>query len=103
MARSYVRKNGEGLYYITGTRVALEPVWRAFQAGVSPESIQMDLPALSLEQTYGAITFCLANPTLVEAYLRRVDRIAEHAANGAQGLAPPVRRRIRQRSTETRA
>lgn len=68
MAKEYVEKR-EGGYWITGKRVALDTIVYAYSTGHSPESIQEALPAVSLEEVYGAIAFYLANLPEVEAVL----------------------------------
>jgi uncharacterized protein (DUF433 family) len=57
--RQYVEKRDIG-YRIAGTRVSLDSVIFAFLDGLSPETIVSDcFPVLTLEQTYGAITYYL--------------------------------------------
>ena len=68
LTKQYIEQRGEG-YWIVGTRISLDSVVYAFLNGESPESIAQNLPLLSLEQVYGAITFYLANRELVDAYL----------------------------------
>jgi uncharacterized protein (DUF433 family) len=66
---TYVRKR-DGVYRITGTRVALDSVIHAFLDGQSAESIAQSFPALTLEQVYGAIAYYLAQRDTVDAYLK---------------------------------
>ncbi len=68
MGNEYVEQRNGG-YYILGTRVSLDSVVYAFLRGESAEGIAESFPALSLEQVYGAIAFCLANQRAVDAYL----------------------------------
>jgi uncharacterized protein (DUF433 family) len=60
----------EGGYYVAGTRVSLDSLVYAFRSGESPEMIQQQFPALSLEQVYGAIAFYLAHQAEVDANIR---------------------------------
>jgi uncharacterized protein (DUF433 family) len=69
MATEYVEQR-DGGYYIVGSRVSLDSVAYAFLRGESPEGIAESFPALSLEQVFGAIAFCLANRDAIDAYLR---------------------------------
>ncbi len=66
---TYVRKR-DGIYRITGTRVALDSVIYAFLDGQSAESIAQSFPALTLEQVYGAIAYYLAQRDDIDAYLK---------------------------------
>jgi uncharacterized protein (DUF433 family) len=69
MNRDYVEQR-DGGYWIAGTRVSLESIVRAFQDGLSPETIVAEcFPILALEQIYGAITFYLAHRAEIDAYL----------------------------------
>ncbi|MBV9034749.1 MAG: DUF433 domain-containing protein [Acidobacteriaceae bacterium] len=81
---SYVERWGED-YMVGDSRVSLASVVYAWKEGLSPESIQNNFPALSLEQVYGAIAYYLANQTEVDAYLSELNldferRRAEQAA-----------------------
>jgi uncharacterized protein (DUF433 family) len=60
----------EGGYYVAGTRVSLDSLVYAFRIGESPETIQQQLPSLSLEQVYGAIAFYLGHQAEVDANIR---------------------------------
>lgn len=66
--KPYVEQRDKG-YWILGTRISLDSVVYSFLSGESPESIAQNLPLLSLEQVYGAITFYLANREFLDAYL----------------------------------
>ncbi len=66
---TYVRKR-DGVYRITGTRVALDSVIYAFLDGQSAESIAQSFPVLTLEQVYGAIAYYLAQRDTIDAYLK---------------------------------
>jgi uncharacterized protein (DUF433 family) len=67
---SYVEER-DGGYYIADTRISLDSIVHAFQAGESPEEILRSFPmAGPLVRIYGAITFYLENKENVEEYLR---------------------------------
>jgi uncharacterized protein (DUF433 family) len=59
----------EGGYYITGTRISLDSIVHAFNRGESPEAICQNFELLRLEEVYGAIAFCLATQSDIDAYL----------------------------------
>ncbi len=69
--KSYVRLDPHGVYRVGETRVMLDSVVAAFHEGHSPETIQQQYPALSLEEVYGSIAYYLGNASEVEAYLKR--------------------------------
>lgn len=97
MEGSYVEQRDDGLLYLSGTRIPLALIDRAFKAGTQPEVIRNNFPSLSLEQVYGAITFCLAEPTRVSAYLRRLKRAEAQEVPQAGPSRAELRRRIAQR------
>lgn len=70
MNKAYVELRDEG-YWIANSRVSLDTIVYAFLDGQSPESIAQSLPALTLEQVYGAIAFYLAHQPEIETYLER--------------------------------
>ena len=59
MEISYVERR-DGGYWVAGTRVPLDLVVQPLREGQTAEAIAEDLPALRLEQVYGAIAFYLA-------------------------------------------
>ena len=67
----YVRTDEHGVMRVGETRVMLDSVVAAFEQGHSPETIQQQYPALSLEQVYGAVAYYLANRGEVDQYLER--------------------------------
>lgn len=73
MASEYVEQR-DGWFYVAGTRISLDSIVSAFQAGESPETIRYDFPSLSLEQVYGAITFYLGHQAEVDASIEETAR-----------------------------
>jgi len=67
---------------VGGTRVPLETVVSAFDAGATPEEIAQDFPVLKLDDIYSVLTYYLRHPQEVAEYLRQ-----------RQGLAQEVRRK----------
>ena len=72
MSQSYIEQINGG-YYIKGTRVSLDSVVYRWLEGLSPETIADCFPALTLEQTYGAITYYLGHRAEIDAYLKGAD------------------------------
>jgi len=87
MSAQYV-ENCDGVYRVTGTRVSLDTVVYAFLRGQTAEGIAQALPALTLEQVYGALTYYLANQAAVDAYLRSADAEFEALRNQARDSDP---------------
>jgi uncharacterized protein (DUF433 family) len=75
-AKQYIEER-EGCYRIIGKRVSLDSIVYAFMAGQSPESIVQSFPVLTLEEVYGAITFYLANRTMINTYLSEGEQLFE--------------------------
>lgn len=75
MAKEYVEVS-EGGYRVAGSRVSLDSIVCRFREGLSAESIAESFPALTLEQTYGAIAYYLANQAQVDQYLLEGERLS---------------------------
>jgi uncharacterized protein (DUF433 family) len=87
----------DGGYYIAGTRISLDSIVHAFQAGESPDGILRSFPlAGPLVRIYGAITFYLENQEKVEAYLREQDRRWEEMAQIQPKSTSPLAKRLRE-------
>ncbi|MBI3654202.1 MAG: DUF433 domain-containing protein [Acidobacteria bacterium] len=69
MNQSYIEQINGG-YYIKGTRVSLDSVVYRWLEGLSPDTIADCFPALTLEQTYGAIAYYLGHRAEIDAYLK---------------------------------
>jgi uncharacterized protein (DUF433 family) len=68
----------DGGYFVSGTRIGLDVIVHQFESGKSPEAILQSYPAIgSLAKTYGAITFILEHPEVVQRYLEDQDRLWE--------------------------
>lgn len=94
MAKDYIEERSGGLY-VAGTRVSLASVVYKFRQGASPETILQDFPALrSLENVYGAITYCLAHPDRVEKYLSAESEKWEEFRKSADPLPPGLIERL---------
>ena len=71
----YVRRDEHGALRVADTRVPLDSIVAAFQQGHSPETMQQQYPALTLEQIDGALTYYLAHTDEVNDYLRGQERL----------------------------
>jgi uncharacterized protein (DUF433 family) len=91
--KSYVRADEHGVMRVGNSRVMLDSVVASFEQGYSPETIQQQYPALSLEEVYGAITWYLANADEVARYLERQNALwAQWRAKAAAHPGPVVQR-----------
>jgi uncharacterized protein (DUF433 family) len=91
----YAYPTESGGWRITGSRVSLDSVARAYLEGQSPEAIVDSFPALSLEQVYGAIAFYLRNQNEIDVYLARQDARWEQVRARSEALNQPLLARIR--------
>ena len=93
--RRYVRVDEHGAMRIGNSRVMLDSIVAGFEQGHSPETLQQQYPALSLEEVYGAITYYLAHMDEVYAYIKRQDELWEawHAESASR--SSPVVERLR--------
>lgn len=78
---------------IKGTRVGIETVLEEYLNAMSPETIAVRYPAVTLEQVYATITFYLHNQHEIEQYLERWRQHAEQAwLRQQQHPSPAVQR-----------
>ena len=94
----YVNVDEQGVMRVGKPRVMLDSVIAAFRQGHSPETIRAQYPSLSLEEVYGAITYCLAHAEEVAAYLERQDEVWKREKARAEQNAPAVVKRLRKAS-----
>lgn len=62
---------------LTGTKIALWQIVRAYQAGASPEQMVLNYQGVGLAQVYAAITYYLSNPRLFATAEELVDSQTE--------------------------
>lgn len=93
MTKEYVEQRS-GAYFIAGTRVSLDSVVYAFLRGESPEGIAESLPALGLEQIFGALAFYMANRAVVDRYLSEGEQEFEMMRQQARRDHPALYARL---------
>jgi uncharacterized protein (DUF433 family) len=93
--RRYVRVDEHGVMRIGNSRVMLDSIAAGFEQGHSPETLQQQYPALSLEEVYGAITYYLAHTDEVHSYLKRQDELWEAWRARSATRSSPVVERLR--------
>jgi uncharacterized protein (DUF433 family) len=88
--RQYVRVDAYGVMRIGNSRVMLDSIVAGFEHGYSPETLQQQYPALSLEEVYGAITYYLAHRDEVHTYLTQQDELWEAWRTRSASQSHPV-------------
>jgi uncharacterized protein (DUF433 family) len=94
-ATDYVRLDEHGVLRVGGSRVMLDSVVAAWEAGHSPETIRAQYPSLSLEEVYGAITWCLSHSEELAEYIKRQDAVWEKERERAEARPDALRDRLR--------
>jgi uncharacterized protein (DUF433 family) len=89
---------------LKGHRIELEQIVELYHDGYSAEQIQLELPTLSLEEVYAALTYYLHNQAEVDAYIARQAAIVERELREADASEPsPAMQRIRRLYAQRRA
>jgi uncharacterized protein (DUF433 family) len=94
-SKAYVHTDEHGVMRVGSTRVMLDSIVASFHQGHSPETIQQQYPALSLEEVYGAIAWYLANQEEAERYFAQQAAVWERERTKAAARLSPVRQRLR--------
>lgn len=70
-----------GFIHVTGRRVGLHHILRAYNEGLSPEEIALEYPSLQLSTVYKVIAYYLEHLDDVEKYVAQHDlAVARHMA-----------------------
>jgi uncharacterized protein (DUF433 family) len=80
---------------VTGTRVPLETVVRAFHHGATPEEIAQDFPTVTFAQVYAVLAFYLSHREEVDAYVAQRAAVSDAARAAHQARVDPVGLRAR--------
>lgn len=94
-SKTYVCTDEHGVMRVGNTRVPLDSIVASFEQGYTPETIQQQYPALTLEEVYGAIAWYLANASEVAQYLERQQAVWDHWRARAEAQSSPVIQRLR--------
>lgn len=86
LERVPLHTDAAGVVRVAGTRVTLETIVGAFEAGATAEEIAQQYPSVPLVDVYSVITYYLRHGPEVEAYL-----------SAREALAERVRREVEQR------
>jgi uncharacterized protein (DUF433 family) len=92
----------DGVIRVAGTRVQLETVVTAFDAGATAEEIVQQYPALDLRATYAIISYVLANREAVDSYMAKREQVSAEVRRGIESQQPPdgIRARLLARRTQ---
>ncbi len=93
---SYVRIDEHRVLRVGQRRVMLDSILASWEQGHSPETIRSEYPSLTLEEVYGAITWCLSHPREVAEYVQRQDAAWEQARARSEQGTDALRQRLRQ-------
>lgn len=99
MAKGYIEQR-DAKYWVGTTRVSLNSVVYSFLEGESPESIVQNFPLLSLEETYGAIAFYLANKACIDNYLKEGEADFKYLQHRCRENNPLLYQKLKRAQTE---
>jgi uncharacterized protein (DUF433 family) len=101
--QSPLRTDDTGVVRIGPSRVTLESVVHAFDAGASAEEIVASYPTLELGDVYAAIAYILRNREEVDEYMQRSAAEGERVHERWEKRYPTaeLRRLIRERSARS--
>ncbi|MGA1623673.1 MAG: DUF433 domain-containing protein [Synechocystis sp.] len=85
-----LHQDSTGAIRVGNSRVLLELVVRAFQDGLSPESIVSRYSSLSLSDVYNTIGYYLRHQQMVETYLQEREQIAESVQAQLSHIQPDL-------------
>lgn len=88
--------DADGVMRVADTRVTLDTLAAAFDAGATAEEIAQQYPSLNLADIYSVLGYYLRRPAEVESYLRRRQTQAEQirTQNEARNDPAGVRERL---------
>ncbi len=82
-------EDGHGGLRVIGTRVLLERIVHAYEAGATPEGIVQSYDTLQLADVYAVLTWYLQHKLAVEDYLRNRAEEAESIRRTIEAKQPP--------------
>ena len=92
----------DGVVRVAATRVQLETIVQAFDAGATPEEIVQQYPSLDLRAVYAVIAYVLDNRTVVDDYVAGRQKAAETMRREVEQRWPPdgIRARLLARRSD---
>lgn len=94
-----ITKNRDGVFCVSGTRVTLDTLIAAFDAGASAEEIALQYPSLKLADVYSTISYYLQNQQQLQEYLQERKQLTTitRKQNESRFNADNIRSRLMQR------
>jgi uncharacterized protein (DUF433 family) len=91
----YLEFVGPDVIRVKGHRIGLEHIVERYYEGYSPEQIADEFPDVGLPAIYTIIAYYLHNQAAVDAYIVRIDAVAEARYREWAANMPEVSRRVR--------
>jgi uncharacterized protein (DUF433 family) len=85
----------DGVVRVSGTRIPLERVIRAFLDGATPEQIVQDFDVLAIEDVYAIVNYYLHHRKEVDAYLAKAEEDLVKIQTQVQQMNDPAGIRAR--------
>jgi len=82
-------READGTIRVSGTRVSLETLVTAFDAGATAEEIVQQYPSLELSATYAVISYVLDHRVDVDAYVAKRREDARTVQGQVEAHSPP--------------
>jgi uncharacterized protein (DUF433 family) len=82
-------RDDSGTLRVNGTRIPLERIVEAHQAGATPETIVQWFDSLRLADVYSVLSYYLNHPDEVETYLREREAQAAEVRRRIEAGQPP--------------
>ncbi len=83
-----LRQDEFGGLRVAGTRVLLDLIVRAYNAGATPEEIVQAYDVLKLRDVYAVVAWCLSNETAVNEYMAERERQASSVREELESIRP---------------
>jgi uncharacterized protein (DUF433 family) len=83
-----IHTDADGVVRVAGTRVTLDTIVGAFEAGATAEEIAQQYPTVPLVDVYSVITYYLRHKSAVDAYLKGRDVLAKRVREEVERRFP---------------
>lgn len=99
-----VERDASGVLRVAGSRVTVDVLVAAFDAGQTPEEIVQQYPSLELSAIYAVLAYVLKHRAEIDAYLAQRGRTAAEVRADSEGRLPPrgIHERLLRRGTLAR-
>jgi uncharacterized protein (DUF433 family) len=83
-----IHTDADGVVRVAGTRVTLDTIVGAFEAGATAEEIAQQYPTVPLVDVYSVITYYLRHKPEVDAYLKEREVLADRVREEVERRFP---------------